>query len=141
MLRAARHDTDVVAPEEVHGSEEYDAVVLGSAVYAGRWLAAARNLALRLGPGRAVWLFSSGAAPDGRDPADVAGLQEGTAARGHRFFAGRLERARLSAPERALVRVVGTPDGDRRDWAAVRAWAEGIAAELRTETRPGLVRR
>jgi menaquinone-dependent protoporphyrinogen oxidase len=38
---------DVLLPEQVSSVEDYDAVVLGSAVYAGHWLQSARELAER----------------------------------------------------------------------------------------------
>jgi menaquinone-dependent protoporphyrinogen oxidase len=58
---------DIVPPAAVDSVEYYDAVILGSAVYAGHWLAAARDFAIRfrdpLGACR-VWLFSSGPVGD-----------------------------------------------------------------------------
>jgi menaquinone-dependent protoporphyrinogen oxidase len=115
----------------------YDAVVVGSAVYVGRWLEPARTYttghiaALR---GKPVWLFSSG--PVGEppfpadEPYDVESLLRLTGARGHRSFPGRLEKSRLSFGERAMVTAMRAPVGDFRDWDAVRAWGEEIAAEL-----------
>jgi menaquinone-dependent protoporphyrinogen oxidase len=44
-------DTTVIAPEQVGTLEDYDAVVLGSAVYAGHWLKPARELVDRAGEG------------------------------------------------------------------------------------------
>jgi menaquinone-dependent protoporphyrinogen oxidase len=37
-------DTSVIPPEQVGSIDDYDAVVLGSAVYAGRWLKPAKEL-------------------------------------------------------------------------------------------------
>jgi menaquinone-dependent protoporphyrinogen oxidase len=54
---------DVIPPDQVETSEDYDAVVLGSAVYTGHWLAPAKAIAARLEGSfaeRPVWLFSSG---------------------------------------------------------------------------------
>jgi menaquinone-dependent protoporphyrinogen oxidase len=119
----------------------YDAVVLGSAVYVGRWLepprhsAAVHAAALR---GRPVWLFSSG--PVGEppfpadEPHDVGTLLQLTGARSHRLFPGRLEKARLSFGERAMVTAMRAPVGDFRDWDAVRAWGNEIAADVVTFT-------
>ncbi|MCU1613631.1 MAG: hemG [Frankiales bacterium] len=115
----------------------YDAVVLGSAVYVGRWLEPARQYAathageLR---NRPVWLFSSG--PIGQppfppdDPHDAGPLTQLTGARSHRLFPGRLEKSRLSFGERAMVTAMRAPVGDFRDWEAVRAWGNEIAAEV-----------
>lgn len=115
----------------------YAAVVLGSAVYMGRWLEPARNYAASHAAalrGRPVWLFSSGPIgeppfpPD--EPHDAAPVLQLTGARQHRVFAGRLDKARLSFGERAMVTAMRAPLGDFRDWEAVRAWAGAIGAEL-----------
>jgi len=125
--------------EGLAGLDGYDAFVLGSAVYVGRWLDPARSLvednasALADAP---VWLFSSGPLgppdalkPEG-DPVDVAGLVETTGAAGHRVFAGRLDRDLLGFGEKAVVVAVRAPEGDFRDWDAIDAFAGEIAAEL-----------
>jgi menaquinone-dependent protoporphyrinogen oxidase len=122
----------------------FDAVVLGSAVYVGRWREAARlyaaehTTALRSRP---VWLFSSG--PIGEppfpsdEPYDAAPLSQLVAARGHRVFPGRLDKELLTFGERAMVTAMRAPVGDSRDWAAVASWAEEIAVALSME-RTGL---
>lgn len=119
----------------------FDAVVLGSAVYAGRWLEPAREYAaghagvLRTRP---VWLFSSGPIgeppfpPD--DPHDVAPLTRLLGARGHAVFPGRLDPTRLGFGERAMATAMRAPVGDFRDWPAVAAWAETIAREIGTRS-------
>jgi menaquinone-dependent protoporphyrinogen oxidase len=53
-----------------------------------------------------------------------------THARGHRLFAGRLDRPRLGFGEKAMVVALRVPDGDFRDWKAIDAWSAQIAAEL-----------
>jgi menaquinone-dependent protoporphyrinogen oxidase len=53
-------------------------------------------------------------------------------ARGHRVFPGRIDKARLSIGERAMVTAMRAPVGDFRDWDVVRAWAEEIAGQLST---------
>jgi menaquinone-dependent protoporphyrinogen oxidase len=127
-------DADVRSAEEVDGVGAYDAVVLGSAVYMGRWLPAARAIAeVYAGElaARPTWLFSSG--PTGNPPRpldepELADIVERVHARGHRTFAGKLARADLSFGERSIVRLVKAADGDYRDWDDVAAFAEEIAA-------------
>ena len=129
-----------VAVEQRPDPASFDAVVLGSAVYAGRWLDSARQFAathtaaLRTRP---VWLFSSGpiggtTVPED-EPHDAAPLSALTAARGHRVFPGKLDRDRLSFGERAMVNAMRAPVGDFRNWDDVRAWAEEIAGEVLAE--------
>lgn len=129
---------DFVMPEAVRSLDGFDAVVVGSAVYAGHWLASARELVQRLAPElreRPVWLFSSGPVgepeprPDG-EPADVDELVAAAGARGHAVFAGRIRREDLGFAERAIVRALRVPDGDFRDWAAIDAWTGTVAAAL-----------
>jgi menaquinone-dependent protoporphyrinogen oxidase len=134
--------TSVLAPEAVHSIESYDAVVLGSAVYSGHWLDAAKDLVARSGHAlatRPVWLFSSGPVGDpssklvqkmGEDPLDVAGVLAATKARGHRMFAGKLDRKNLGFAQRAALLAFRGLEGDFRDWPAIRAWAEGITHDL-----------
>jgi menaquinone-dependent protoporphyrinogen oxidase len=136
-LDAAGIEADVRRPEDVRSVASYDAVVLGSGVYAGRWLGPAKELIERESvalASRPVWLFSSGPIGDPskpeEEPADVARLRESTHAIDHRVFAGRLDRGQLGFAEKAIVAVVHAPDGDFRQWDAVTAWASSIARRL-----------
>jgi menaquinone-dependent protoporphyrinogen oxidase len=131
---------DVRPAEEVASVEDFDAVVLGSAVYAGHWLESARELAERHAEAlseRPTWLFSSG--PIGEppkpeeDPVDVARILEATKARAHRVFAGKLDKSSLRFAEKAIMVAVRAPEGDFRDWGEIRTWAESIADTLARE--------
>jgi menaquinone-dependent protoporphyrinogen oxidase len=127
-------EATVLSPEQVKEVDGYDAVVVGSAVYAGHWLKPARELVERHAgvlAGRPIWLFSSGPVGDPpkpeEDPVDVADLLAATDAREHRIFAGKLVRKQLSFPERAIVSALRVPEGDFRDWTEIHQWAAGIA--------------
>lgn len=140
-LVAAGLDADVRPPEAVTSVTEYDAVIVGSAVYAGRWLEGARSLveresgALRT---RLVWLFSSGPLGDPpkpeEGPEELGLLGEATHAIEHRVFAGKSDTAGLGFVERAIVAVVKAPTGDYRPWAEITDWATQIARTLREPT-------
>lgn len=53
------------------------------------------------------------------------------------LFAGVMNSARLPFLLRLLIRAMKAPDGDFRDWGAIRAWAVGVAPALRgTGTAP-----
>jgi menaquinone-dependent protoporphyrinogen oxidase len=141
VLESAGLDVTVAPPASVESIEGYDAIVLGSGVYIGRWLGDANDFVDRFRSGliaKPVWLFSSG--PLGSPEPKPAGEPEGMAelasaiyAQEHRTFAGRLDRARLGLGEKAITRVVGAPYGDFRDWEVIDAWARGIADELARE--------
>jgi menaquinone-dependent protoporphyrinogen oxidase len=115
----------------------FSAVLLGSAVYAGRWLEPARHyaadhaVALRTRP---TWLFSSG--PIGSppfpsdEPHDVAPLTRLIGARGSVVFPGRLDKERLAFGERAMVTAMRAPLGDFRNWDAVHTWAGAVAGQV-----------
>lgn len=127
-------DATVATPDQVTSVNEYAAVILGSAVYAGHWLNEAKELADRIAaaePSPDVWLFSSGPIGDPpkpeEDPVDVADIYEKTSAREHRIFAGKIDRSLLSFGEKAIMIAVRAPEGDFRDWDEIRSWAEGIA--------------
>jgi menaquinone-dependent protoporphyrinogen oxidase len=132
----------VASPDEVAWLAGTDAVVLGSAVYRGHWMASAVRLAERVGTelvGRPVWLFSSGPVGDpsrklarsmGADPVDLPSLMAKTKAREHRMFAGKLDPHELHGLQRAALFVFRGLEGDFRDWAAVRDWADDIAGQL-----------
>lgn len=127
-------------PEDIDSVEPYGAVVLGSAVYAGRWQKDARVLVERFADDlavRKVWLFSSGPIgnppmPD-TEPVDVAEVMASCAATEHRVFAGSMQQSKLSFGERAIVAALRAEYGDFRDWDDVRAWARSIATRLGTE--------
>jgi menaquinone-dependent protoporphyrinogen oxidase len=132
-------EADVRHAEELSELDGYDAYVIGSAVYVGRWLAAARDLVEgsreRLAA-RPVWMFSSGPLgppealkPEG-DPVDAEDLVRVAGAFEHRVFAGRLDRSLLGLGEKAVVVAVRAPEGDFRDWDAIDDYAAEIARQL-----------
>ncbi|MET1038879.1 MAG: flavodoxin domain-containing protein [Aeromicrobium sp.] len=129
-------------PTDTDGFADADAVVLGSAIYFGRWLRpATQALAwLRDHPPRRIWLFSTG--PVAGDEAEIAAetsadaladLAEGDE---HMVFGGRLDPAELGPVERLVVRAVKARPGDHRDWSAVDRWAVHIADELEPHVVP-----
>lgn len=141
VLAADGFDVTVAEPDDVESVEPYDAVVLGSSVYVGRWGASARSMVDRLAgelAARPLWLFSSGPLGDppmpSGDPDEVPSLMTRLGARAHQTFAGALDKSRLALAERAVIALLQAPEGDFRDWAAIADWAGGIAEELHIET-------
>jgi Flavodoxin len=149
QLRVAGLDVKAQPMEAAGDLEGYEAFVIGSAAYIGRWLKEAREFVLRnrtLLATRPVWLFSSGPlgteATDaqGRDqrvaaePKEIPELRESLHPRDHRVFFGALDPTKLGFRDRA-IRILPAgrallPEGDFRDWSDIDVWAEGIAHEL-----------
>jgi menaquinone-dependent protoporphyrinogen oxidase len=134
----ARSVSDV---EELAG---VDAVVLGSAIYAGSWMKEAVEFVHRHAEPlaeRSVWLFSSGPLgeevddeePQPRQLREIEGIVGPVE---HRIFFGALDRSKLGFAERMIVKAVKAPDGDFRDWDEIRAWADAIASDLASRETP-----
>lgn len=130
---------DLRPAAEAGDAREYDAVVLGSGLYAGRWLRDARRFAARhkaVLAARPVWLFSSGpldATASERDIPPVPGvrrIRDRIDAREHVTFGGCLTAGAKGRMARMIVD--SGKGGDFRDFAAMDAWARHIAAELHT---------
>lgn len=126
-------DVTMLEPDLVTDTRGFDAIVLGSAVYTGRWLKSAKTLAASLlgRPDRQpVWLFSSGPVGDppkpAEDPVDIADVLASTRAVEHRIFAGRIDTSLLGFGERAIVAALRVPAGDYRQWDEIGKWADRI---------------
>jgi menaquinone-dependent protoporphyrinogen oxidase len=153
-LESRGDDVTLRPADQVSAVAGYDAFIIGSAAYAGRWLKEAREFVQQhreLLASRPVWLFSSGPIgtdmvdSKGRDvleasrPAEFAEFDASIHPRDARVFFGALDpdakpiglMERLGAP---FMRMPGVreamPAGDFRDWPQVEAWAEGIAQDL-----------
>jgi menaquinone-dependent protoporphyrinogen oxidase len=152
-VRGRGIQVDVQEVGDVHNVGDYDAFLIGSAVYMFHWVKEARQFVLRnraLLSSRPVWLFSSGPvgpqAKDsrGRDLRDVSGpkeideLREMAKPRDHRVFFGALFGDRLGGTlgftykliRRSKAARESMPEGDYRDWDEIEAWAIGIAEVL-----------
>jgi menaquinone-dependent protoporphyrinogen oxidase len=148
VLRRRGLDVEVMAPDDVDRVDFYDAVVLGSAVYAGHWLKPAKALVESQAAALAtlpVWLFSSGPVGDpsrklvqkmGEDPVDLPAVREATRARGHHMFAGKLEKRNLKGLQRAALAVFRGLGGDFRNWDEISRWASEIADSLQRQSAP-----
>ncbi len=142
VLGSRGFEVTLAPPEDVSALSEFEAVVLGSAVYMGNWLSPAIDLAHRIGAelaGKPVWLFSSG--PVGKpsskfarqmdfDPIDLQAVQKATGARAHMRFPGKLDRHNLRGLQRVGLTLFRGLEGDFLDWKAIREWAASIADQL-----------
>jgi menaquinone-dependent protoporphyrinogen oxidase len=81
-----------------------------------------------------TWIFSSGpswTAAAASDAVQIDTITAATNARGHRLFAGRLDKRRLSFGERAVALAFRVAEGDFRDWDEIEAWAIEIGEVLK----------
>ena len=132
------HDTVALRVSDVTDLDGIQAVVLGSAVYAGSWMKEATEFAeanADVLSGLPVWLFSSGPLgtevhDDEEQPKQLAELTELLRPKTHRTFFGALDHSKLGFGERMMVKAVKAPEGDYRDWSDISGWADEIAEEL-----------
>jgi menaquinone-dependent protoporphyrinogen oxidase len=127
------------AVEDVAG---YDAVVVGGALYTGRWHRDARRFLARHAralAGKPLAVFAMG--PRTLDAPDVRasrGQLDHALARHPELrpftvaiFGGVVDPSQLRFPFNRM------PAGDARDWDAIRAWAQEIAAHVPTAVGAG----
>lgn len=152
-LRQVGADARACAVTDVPAVSGYEAVVLGSAVHGGKWLPEARQFADRnAGPlrERPVWLFSVSTLGDEesmfpprvanrlralrKETPEMTQLRQLLHPREHRNFAGAVARSHWPATGRAFFLAAGGRYGDHRNWPAIDAWADLIAAQLNVKT-------
>lgn len=154
-LRQQGVEADVQEVGAVRNVIDYDAFVIGSALYMFHWLKEAREFVSRnraLLASRPVWLFSSGPVgtqtkdSKGRDMRDISGpkeideLRDAVKPRDHRVFFGALDGSRLKGTLAFGYRIARMsksareemPEGDFRDWKEIEAWTGSIVGELKT---------
>jgi menaquinone-dependent protoporphyrinogen oxidase len=143
VLRKSGLRTDIRPADSVKDPGLYTAVVLGSAVYIGKWRKAAAKFLKtneELLSERPVWLFSSG--PTGTaDPVELTqgwrfpkGLQpivDRIKPREIVVFHGELDPEMLNLIEKCMIKQVKAEVGDFRNWDAITAWATAIADTLK----------
>jgi menaquinone-dependent protoporphyrinogen oxidase len=148
-LRRPGVDAKALAVTDVPEVSGYGAVVLGSAIHGGKWLAEALQFADRNAASlreRPVWLFSVSTLGDAesmfpprvadrlramrKETPEMTRLRQLLDAREHRNFAGAVTRSHWPAAGRAFFRAAGGRYGDHRNWPAVDAWADLIASQL-----------
>jgi len=130
---------DVLRPHQVHEVSDYDAVIVGGALYMFRWHHAARRFVRRHAHAlrqRPVYLFSSGPLDDSAATAEippvrgVSKLMTQVGAAGHMTFGGRLSPEARGFPASAMARKQA---GDWRDHDQIARWAQLIARQLQGE--------
>ena len=145
MLKNAGLSTNVLPVKQVSDPASYQATVLGSAVYIGRWrkeavkfLKVNENILAQ----RPVWIFSSGPTGEGdpvellngwRIPGGVEDVAGRILPRDIAVFHGHVDVDKLNFIERSMANNVEVPTGDFRDWGAITGWAISIAEVLKED--------
>jgi menaquinone-dependent protoporphyrinogen oxidase len=134
---------DVLPLKNIKKLAEYQAAVIGSAVYIGQWYKPAAKFfkknekALAAMP---VWIFSAG--PSGKgDPIELSKgwkypialkpIIDNINPREIAVFHGTLNVEKMSGLEKWVVQRVGGDFGDFRDWEMINAWAKKVAEALK----------
>jgi menaquinone-dependent protoporphyrinogen oxidase len=156
-LRGRGIQADALEAGAARNTNDYDAFVIGSAIYMFHWAKEAKEFVSKnkeLLAVRPVWLFSSGPVgtkptnAKGQDllevsgPSEIGELRESTKARDHRVFFGGLDGSRLKGTMGLVYKTMmrsqtvrsEMPEGDFRDWKAIEAWASGIADALEAKS-------
>ncbi len=144
VLRQAGLPADVTPVEGVRDLAAYRGVILGSAVYIGKWqkeAAAFLQANEKALAERPVWLFSSGPSGEGdpvklvegaRLPSDLQPVADRIRPRDTAVFHGNIDLQKLNFMEKFAVKnIVKKPFGDYRDWNMIADWAGKVAAELK----------
>lgn len=128
---------DAALIKNVRDLGSYQGVVVGSAIYMGKWMAEARDfvkenrdLLSRVPVAYFLVCITMARAIENKreialsylDPVleavpEVKPLSIGT-------FAGRLDYSKVSWLNKKILKAKGAPEGDFRDWKSIRAWAQ-----------------
>jgi menaquinone-dependent protoporphyrinogen oxidase len=142
-LRGAGFEVDIQATQDVKQLEAYDAVLLGAALYNGKWHPGAHQFLADHQPAlgrRPVAIFTLGPLSSSDAAKQNSRRQLDRALAKHAWlkpvavevFAGKFDPKKpgIGFFERLM------PASDHRDWDAIRAWANTLSAQLRpVETR------
>ena len=137
-LRSQGLTADCMRAADARDVASYDAVVIGGALYAARWVREARRFVVRHAATlrtRPVWMFSSGPLDDSARRQSiapvrgVAALMAHVGARGHATFGGRLAADATGFPAAAMAK---SHAGDWRSWDQIQDWARDIAQTVAT---------
>ncbi len=142
LIAQQGREVETLPVDRVSGLAGYSAVVLGVALYMGRWRKEAVRFLNRNAEelsNRAFWLFLTGPTGEG-DPVEllegrqVPPLQRALIDRIHprdvAVFGGALQPAKLGGFEKWIIDRVKAPAGDFRDWNAIESWSRSIAEGL-----------
>lgn len=135
---------DVVLIKNARNVSSYQGVVIGSAIYMGKWMSEAVDFvkknkdSLRQVPVAYFLVCMTLSQPTEKKQAEVLSYMDPVLKAvpeikpvGLGTFAGALDYNNLSWLYKKILKSKGTPEGDFRDWNAIRAWArDPVLAKL-----------
>ncbi|MEI6237187.1 MAG: flavodoxin domain-containing protein [Candidatus Saccharibacteria bacterium] len=141
-LKKYKLNVDLITSDTGADITNYQAVVIGSGVYAGNWVGKAKNFIEANSTDLVktkVWLFSVGPIGDPLKPGPdkavspelIKELKKQTSAIEHKLLAGSLNMKNLNFGEKLIVKAFKTPEGDYRNWDEISDWAKKIAKSLK----------
>jgi menaquinone-dependent protoporphyrinogen oxidase len=145
VLSTSGIKTEVHPVVEVNDLQKYNIVVLGSAVYIGKWRKEAVHFLKKRKQELAsknVWIFSTGPTGEGdpvellkgwKYPDSLKTVIEEIDPEDITVFHGAVDESKLNKMEKMAIKMVKAPVGDFRDWKAVQQWAAGIVKEIGLE--------
>lgn len=128
--------TDVALIKNASNVSSYQGVIVGSAIYMGKWMSEAVDFVknnrdiLRQVPVAYFLVCMTLSRPTEKNRAEVLSYMDPILKAvpeikpvGIGTFAGAMDYSNLSWLNKKILKSKGTPEGDFRDWSAIRAWA------------------
>ncbi|HET6498681.1 MAG TPA: flavodoxin domain-containing protein [Coriobacteriia bacterium] len=142
-LERAGMAADVLPAHDGPDPRDYDGVVAGSGVRAGRWHRAvtewvAENAAALRAMPTALYtvcltlVTDPGKADEVRAYTDALLAESGIEPIDIGLFGGWFEPQRFGLVERTVLKAMKAPRGDHRDWDAIDRWVAGVAPGLKS---------
>lgn len=145
-LNSAGLDAQAAEASSALSPDEYDAFVIGSPLYGGKWMGIAGMFAAITSDridGKPVALFSIGTLRVVNEEAGNTEHREFMASLievapnlnvvSDVLFNGYFERDNLPWYLRIVDRFAPTPQGDHRDWSVIQSWAKSLVSEFNFE--------
>jgi menaquinone-dependent protoporphyrinogen oxidase len=143
VLEKESVSVEVLPLKKVKKLDDYQAAVIGSAVYIGQWYKPTTKFLQKNQNTLAampVWLFSTGPSGEGdpvellqgwKYPVILQSVIDNIKPRDVAVFGGYLNEEKIGRMEKWVVKRVGGSFGDFRDWEMITAWAEKAGKALK----------
>ncbi|MCB0804912.1 MAG: flavodoxin domain-containing protein [Bacteroidales bacterium] len=135
-------EVEIISVEQVTGVDRYRAVVIGSAVYLGRWRRRVKHFLTEneeILSRKPVWIFSSGPTGTGQPevllkgwkvPVNMKKVVKNINPVDVMVFHGKIDLIELNMFERLAINKMRIPSGDYRNVESIREWANSIISYL-----------